>query len=382
MRRGQVSVPIVEDVTDFIWQWGQFLDHDLVLTPVAVPPETFNIPVPSCDPVFDPACTGHKNLSFQRSAFVMVDNVREQLNVTTAFIDGSQVYGPDEARAQELRTHLDGKLNTSGDDPPSCPSMLTIFPTSQQRMILPSSSPAMSAPMNKAGLPPCRRSSCASTIFGPIIFTSIDPSLDDEGLYLRARAIVGAEIQLITYRDFLPLLLGPNALPPYAGYDETVNPSIDNVFAVAAYRFGHTMVSPQLRRLDANNQSIGDLHLRNAFFKPDTIIGGPAFGIDPYLRGLANQRPQEIDPLLVDDLRNLRGGGGFYLAALNIQRGRDHGMPPFNRCRQDYGLPALTSFADLTSDQDLQARLASAYATVDDVDAWLGFICETHWVRS
>ena len=167
-----VSVPIVEDVTDFIWQWGQFLDHDLVLTPVAVPADRFNIPVPLCDPAFDPACTGTRTLSFQRSAFVMVNNVREQVNVTTAFIDGSQVYGPDEARASELRTHFGGKLNTSGDNPPSCPSMLTIFPTSQQRMIPPSSSPAMSAPMNRAGLPPCRRSSCASTIFGPTIFTA------------------------------------------------------------------------------------------------------------------------------------------------------------------------------------------------------------------
>ena len=123
-------------------------------------------------------------------------------------------------------------------------------------------------------------------------FKGIDPSLDDDGLYFRARAIVGAEIQLITYRDFLPLLLGPNALSPYAGYDETVDPSIANDFAVGAYRFGHTMVSPQLSRLDANNQSIGDLPLEDAFFNPDQII---AFGIDPYLRGLAKQRPQEID---------------------------------------------------------------------------------------
>ena len=91
-----VSVPIVEDVTDFVWQWGQFLDHDLTLTPVAVPADRFPIPVPECDPDFDPGCTGTKTLSFQRSAFVMINNVREQVNVTTAFIDGSQVYGPDE----------------------------------------------------------------------------------------------------------------------------------------------------------------------------------------------------------------------------------------------------------------------------------------------
>ena len=71
-------------------------------------------------------------------------------------------------------------------------------------------------------------------------------------------------------------------------------------------------------------------------------------------------------------------GGGFDLAALNMQRGRDHGLPRFNQVRLDYGLPAYTSFSQLTTDTTMQAKLASAYNTVDDIDAWVGLLVETH----
>ena len=207
----------------------------------------------------------------------------------------------------------------------------------------------------------------------------MDPGLDDDGIYYRARAIVGAEIQVITYRDFLPLLLGPNALPVYTGYKPELDPTIANSFSTAAYRVGHTLLSPTLLRLDANNQSIGDLDLSQAFFNP-TEISGP--GIEPYLRGLAKQVPQEVDCYLVDGVRNFLfgppGAGGFDLAALNIQRGRDHGLPRYNQVREDFGLARKTSFAEITSDTDVQARLAASYATPEDIDLWVGALAEDH----
>ena len=233
----------------------------------------------------------------------------------------------DDARALELRM-LDGsgKLKTSDNN--LLPFNVNGFPNE----------PTSNATFFLAGDVRANEQSgltCMQTLFmrehnfWAQHFKDADSGLDDDGIYFRARAIVGAEIQLITYRDFLPLLLGGNALIPYAGYDETVDPSIANVFAASAYRFGHSMLSPQLSRLDANNQSIGDLLMDDAFFNPNQIIG---FGIEPYLRGLAHQRPQEIDALLIDAMRNFLPG--FDLAALNIQRARDHGMPGFNQVRQ------------------------------------------------
>src|SRR5439155_3051736 len=208
-------------------------------------------------------------------------------------------------------------------------------------------------------------------------FKSIDRTLDDDALYGRARAMVGAEIQKITYSDFLPFLIGKDALTPYTGYNENVDPSIANAFGAAAWRFGHSLLSATVQLFDANNLRIGNPRLQTTFFAPTQISNN---GIEPYLRGLARQKSEEIDGLITDGVRNfLRpGGGGFDLAALNMQRGRDHGLPRFNQVRLDYGLSAYTSFSELTTDTSMQAKLASAYNTVDDIDAWVGILVETH----
>ncbi|MCB1037628.1 MAG: acyl-CoA dehydrogenase family protein, partial [Acidobacteria bacterium] len=208
---------------------------------------------------------------------------------------------------------------------------------------------------------------------------AVDASLDGEEIYQIARAIVGAEIQAITYREFLPLLLGPNGLSPYRGYRPGVNAAVSNVFATAAYRVGHTMLSGHLLRLDGEGAEIpeGHLALRDAFFRPDHIERA---GIEPLLRGLAAQPAQEIDPHVIDDVRNFLfgppGAGGFDLAALNIQRGRDHGLPSYNRARRSFGLPVLNSFAAVNPDPAVQARLAAAYSSVHDVDIWVGGLSE------
>ena len=86
--------------------------------------------------------------------------------------------------------------------------------------------------------------------------------------------VVGAEMQAITYNEFLPVILGPDAIPPYTGYDPSVDPGIENAFSTASYRFGHTMLSPVLQRLKKNGQPIpaGHLPLREAFFNPQAIV--------------------------------------------------------------------------------------------------------------
>jgi hypothetical protein len=64
------------------------------------------------------------------------------------------------------------------------------------------------------------------------------------------------------------------------------------------------------------------------------------------------------------------------LASLNIQRGRDHGLPSYNDTRAYLGLARRNSFAEVTSDADMQARLAQAYDSVDDLDLWVGALAE------
>jgi Animal haem peroxidase len=159
-----------------------------------------------------------------------------------------------------------------------------------------------------------------------------------------------------------------------------VDASIRNEFSTAAYRFGHSALSPVLLRLDKQGNVIpqGNLSLRNAFFAPNRIIDEG--GIAPILRGLASQVCQRIDPYVVDDVRNFLfgqpGEGGFDLASLNIQRGRDHGLPGYNDTREAFGLPRAESFRDISSDPEIQTRLASVYPTPDDVDLWTGGLAE------
>ncbi len=71
-----------------------------------------------------------------------------------------------------------------------------------------------------------------------------DPTLTGDQLYDMARAITTAEYQNIIYSEFLPSLLGPDAMTHYQGYNPNVSPQIFEEFSTAAYRFGHSIVSP------------------------------------------------------------------------------------------------------------------------------------------
>lgn len=371
------SIPNTQRASDFLWAWGQFVDHDVDLTPTSSPAEPFDIPIPLGDPYFDPHGTGTQVMECDRSIYVMIDGIRQQINAITSFLDGSQVYASDTARAMELRT-LDGtgRLKTSAGN--LLPYNVHGFPNQ------PDNSPGYFLAGDVRANEETALTSMQTLFMREHNYWAgyikrHHPNLNGDGIYYRARAIVGAEIQVITYRDFLPALLGPNALPPYRGYKPFVDPSIGTGFSTAAFRVGHTMLSPKIRRLDANNQSIGDLPLANAFFDPTQVSD---FGIDVYMRGLAKQTHQEIDCYLVDGVRNFLfgapGAGGFDLASLNIQRGRDHGLPRYNVARQDFGLAPKRTFAQVTSDPVAQAKLAAMYATPDDIDLWVGALAEDH----
>lgn len=363
------SRPNSRNLSDYIWQWGQFLDHDLDLTLTATPTESFPIPVPLGDVFFDPNSTGVMTIGLSRSSYQRVANVRQQINSITAYIDASMVYGSDATTAASLRANDgSGKLKVS-------PGRL--LPTAADGSFL-AGDIRVNEQTNLIAI---------QTLFvrehnywaGEV--KAANPGWSDEQIYQLARAIVGAEIQHVTYREFLPLLLGPNALAPYRGYQPGVNAAIDNTFATAGYRLGHSMLSPSLQRLDRNGQSIaqGPLRLKDAFFNPAAVS---SLGIEPYLRGMAKQKAQELDNQIVDDVRNFLfgapGAGGFDLASLNIQRGRDHGLASYNQTRVAYGLPRLTSWNQVSSDPNVRTKLASLYTSPDQVDLWVGGLAEDH----
>jgi hypothetical protein len=377
------SIPEPHGASGFVWQWGQFLDHDISLTPEADPPEPSDIPVPRGDPDFDPFFTGTQVIPFNRSLYhpetgLGPANPREPMNMITAWIDASNVYGADGVRAEALR-RLDGtgRLDTSAGE------------------LLPFNGPGLP---NLGGPRPdlflagdVRANEQVALTAMHTLFVREHNRIAErlrrrfhdwtgDQVYEAARALVGAEMQAITYEEFLPAVLGPHALAPYRGYDPGVDASIANLFSVACYRFGHSMLSPWLLRLDRRNREIpqGHLSLRDAFFAPWRITDEG--GIAPLLRGLAAQPAQRVDPYIVDDVRNFLfgppGGGGLDLAALNIQRGRDHGLPSYVDARAALGLSVPEGFADVTSDPEIRARLEATYGNVEAVDVWVGGLAE------
>ncbi|MEK9662616.1 MAG: peroxidase family protein, partial [Alphaproteobacteria bacterium] len=212
---------------------------------------------------------------------------------------------------------------------------------------------------------------------------AVNPTWNDEQIYQEARKMVGAELQSITYNEFLPTLLG-NQFSTQIGsysYDANIDPGIANEFSTAAYRIGHTMLPNELQVLneDGSEQVIGGVPLAEAFFRPDKVA---AYGIEGILRGLAATDSQEIDNLLVDGVRNMLFvmpgmSFGLDLASLNIQRGRDHGLPTYNEMRLALGLSAVT-FGDGTFLACAEPLLMDVYADVDDIDLWVGLLSEIH----
>ena len=377
------SIENTQSLTNLTWLWGQFIDHDIDLTGTATPAESLPIEVPQGDPYFDPTGTGAEVIDFSRSIYTegsgtSIDDPRAQINQITAFLDGSMVYGSDAERAVSLRTLEGGKLKTSdGDLLPFNTEGIgnagvpidTLFVAGDSRV---NENVAVSA-MHTLFV---REHNRLAEEIG-----DGNPSLSDEEIYQQARAIVVGEIQSITYNEYLPALLGERALQDYGGYDPNVNPAISVLFSTAAYRFGHSMLSSELARLDADGQVAdeGNLSLSDAFFSPTQLADN---GIDSLLRGLSASTAQEIDPYVVDDVRNFLfgppGAGGFDLVSLNIQRGRDHGLPSYNQVRLELGLEPVQTFSDITSDPELQSKLEETYGSVDQIDAWVGMLSEDH----
>lgn len=116
--------------------------------------------------------------------------------------------------------------------------------------------------------------------------------------------------------------------------------------------------------------------LRGAFFDPSFAKEN---GIDALLFGLSMQQAQDVDAMVVDEVRNFlfeEGNGGLDLAAVNIQRGRDHGLPSYNDMRRGLGLEPRSEFSEITSDSTVTAAIAEVYSSIEDIDLWLGAIAE------
>jgi peroxidase len=399
-------------LSDFGYAFGQFMDHDLDLTQGTGASDP--ISVPAGDPIGGPNDTP---LAFNRSASdpstgTSTSNPLQNPNSITSYFDLSQVYGSDKATDDALRTFSGGLMKTSpGGLPPL--DNTTYFTTAQLAAInapeggMANNGPAPTSTLYVTG--DTRGNENVELTALQTLFLdnhnkiaaqlhNQNPSWTDEQLFQEARKLNIAEYQSIIYNGWIPAVLGQNALPNYKGYNPNVNASIADEFSSVAFRFGHSLLSGEIGRAGNNGQAVADnIPLSQDFFDPAILNGqGQPSTTDPYtglqstdigaiLKGEADGVSNAMDPMAINDVRNLLFnevvpgvGFGQDLMALDVQRARDMGIGSYNQLREAYGLPAVTSFSQITSNVQVQQELQQAYGNVNNIDPFEGGLAEDH----
>ncbi|XP_065580760.1 uncharacterized protein LOC136040414 isoform X2 [Artemia franciscana] len=400
--------------TTILMQFGQFLGHDVTMTPVSrgvqnailncrdcdstrnVHPECWPIPIPANDPFFPRVnAQGRAQcIPFTRSlAGQQRLGARDQVNQNTAYIDASQVYGETFCNSRKLRAFVGGRLNSTASP-------------FRGKELLPQTS-RMAECKASSGL--CFEAGDARSSEQPgltilhttfmrehnriaNILQTMNPQWNDERTYLTARRITIAIWQHIIYNEFVPRTLGWNAVNLYGlnlltegyfeGYDATCNAQMFNEFVSAAFRF-HSLVRPFFPRVNAAFQETARLPLRAGFFNPESLMEPAA--LDELTRGMFVTPMESLDQFVTQEVTNHLFESknfpfsGLDLVSLNIQRGRDHGLRAYNEYRAACNLKKAATFEDLSREiaPQIIQKLRQVYATVDDIDLFTGGLSET-----
>ncbi|XP_016887009.1 thyroid peroxidase isoform X2 [Cynoglossus semilaevis] len=274
---------------------------------------------------------------------------RQQMNAITSFIDASLIYGHTPELQSSLRDlrGFNGKLavNQQFKDPKErayLPSVARLPSTCRQGGQV-ERVECFNAGDSRAneGLPLMALHTLWLREHNRITETLkvMNDHWSPEMLYQETRKIVGALHQIITFRDYLPKIIGPESFEhfvgQYKGYDPTTDPSASNVFATAAFRFGHATIPPILRRLNESfqpHERFSQLRLHDTFFSPWRLV-----------------------------------------------------KEGYNHWRAFCGLQPVVTLSDLTAvvgDHGVAEKIQTLYGHLDNVDVWLGGLVEKPLPRS
>jgi len=451
-------------VSQWGWAWGQFLDHDFGLRD-ETPAERAPIAFDRHDPL-----EGFRSdlpIDFARTPAARgtgVTSARQQINTISSYIDASNVYGTTNSRLEWLRDGSSLLLTADGYLPRADARGTAAIAPAMDLMGALTGHPEKAVVAGDVRANENIALTAVHTLFAREhnrIVDELPRALPADTRFEIARRIVGAEIQYITYTQFLPAL--GVRLDPYTGYHADVDAGLSNEFAVVGYR-AHSMIHgefdvkakastysrAQLRRYRRAGITVErdggtvelEVPLNLAFGNPDLLH---ALGLGPVLASLSAERQYKNDEQIDNALRSVlfevpkpgvknpaACGSPIVnpscfaavqdLGAIDIQRGRDHGMPTYNELRKAYGLPPKTSFTALTGEAPQRARpidnphsldfvllrdargkviplhgdearedavvgirrttlatrLAAVYGSVDKLDAFVGMLSERH----
>ncbi|XP_047475214.1 dual oxidase 2-like [Penaeus chinensis] len=433
LMRGQNGKMSKGGRTAFLLFFGQQVVEELLdAQGPGCPPEYFNIDIKSDhDFARSPKL---KVMPLLRTRYDMTtgfspNNPRQQLNEITPYLDGGLVYGTSKGWADALRTFANGSLAQDGllawhdqlgegfpaENAQRLPLANPPPPTNHSSYVRQQETAKVDR-FFKLGNPRGNENPFLLT-FGIVWFRwhnhvarylrRVHRGWSGERVFNEARKWVIATYQAVVFYDWLPKYMH-TALPKYQGYRPTVDPQVSHIFQSAAMRFGHTLVTSGVYLRDKNGQGCTPLPFEltapegssqrrvvgvrtcNSFWRsPELFTRDPA-NFERFLMGLSSQSTEEEDNVIVDDLRGRVFGPLEFsrrdLMAINIQRGRDHGLPDYNTARRHFGLATLTSldveeYKQKTGTHVEDQVLASLRSLYDDdpssVDIWPGGLLET-----
>ena len=406
-------------ITYLLVAFGQIIDHDLTFGPLTRGefgneleccgaeeherhPACLPIEVPKDDPFFK--FFKRTCMEFTRIMPSLKHGCplgpRNPANQISAFLDGNYIYGSNQEVANRLRAKKGGRLKTT-----------PMYKHLGLKDMLPLNKHDPDAGCERKGRP--KTAFCFDagderaneqlplTVTHTIFLREhnriadylyqYNPHWDDERLYQETRKIQVAQIQHIIFNEWLPVVLGRKIMSAYGldlevdgyykGYDEKVNPSIRLAFQAAAFRFGHSILPDVIERYNKYHQKIEAIRLSVLLRQPYELYKPGS--TDTFLLGLLNQEAARMDAEITTEVTNHlfeRPGSHFGrdLAAINIQRGRETGLPGYNTFREYCGLNRVKYWEELRGSFDNRTiyRMQKLYKHVDDIDLWSAGIAE------
>uniref|UniRef100_A0A673Z796 NAD(P)H oxidase (H2O2-forming) n=1 Tax=Salmo trutta TaxID=8032 RepID=A0A673Z796_SALTR len=376
--RGHSGLPSAHNQTVLSVFFGYHVMFEMLDSrPPGCPPEFMYIPVPEGDPVFDPHRAGRVLLPFQRGPWdkhssQSPNNPRTQVNLVTAWLDGSSIYGPSSSWSDALRS-FSGGLLSSGEQ-------LDMPKRSGSTSLMWSAADPSTGQHEPEGLYELGNAWGNENVFtmaeGIVWFryhnyiasqlSEKHSSWSDEDLFQNARKTVVATFQNIAFYEWLPGFLGEKTMPPYQGYQKFVDPGISPEFQAAAIRFATTMAPPGVymrnrtchfqKVVNIDGSTSSAIRMCNSFWNRQNPNLKSGQDIDHLIMGMASQIAEREDNMVVEDLRDYMYGPLRFsrsdLVALTVQRGRDFGLPSYNQVREGLGLAPVGRWGDINP-QDL-----------------------------
>ncbi|MEZ5305395.1 MAG: peroxidase family protein [Verrucomicrobiales bacterium] len=313
------SIPDARGLSEWVWVWGQFIDHDMDHTLTGGGNGTLQIEVPTNDPYFGDL-SPNNFINVTRSDFTGgLATARAQISNITPWLDAGNVYGgraSDIAMGNErqdwLRT-MDGTGRLKTTDGGAVGDLLPKWDAGAPGMAN-TNVPTMGANAYVAGdvranehvaLLTTHTVLSASTTGSPGSSPPNNPGMGGDEIYDRARKIVGAEIQAITYNEFLPAI-GVVLPTTYGGYDNTLNPAVAGLNFSTAASLPHGAMRSAARCSASTKTaapSQGNLNLADSFFQPGKLAAEG--GLEPVILEHGSPSQEETDAKIADEaLRN------------------------------------------------------------------------------